>query len=179
MISTGVCSVGSLTQNRPKQFHGSFHYEELLARKLMVISLRQCCCFTYGAQILVRQPLFYTVGMKIMPTFQCPKIISIFVFLLHIIIHNNSGKEKKTNTYPPPPTWVKLVTLTWQTQQGSPSSGDPIAIEYCRCLKWFNIVSSLNPVLTFPMRSSSANNSYNSNTHHITRIRIFFFLNKK
>ena len=62
----------------------------------------------------------------------------------------------------PPHTRVKLVTLTWQIQQGSPSSGDPTAICF-RCLRRFNIVSSLNPVLTFPMRSSSANNSYNSN----------------
>lgn len=51
--------------------------------------------------------------------------------------------------------------FTWQTQHGSASSLDSVSTEYFFCFKSFITFSSLNPVLTFPIRSSKANNSYN------------------
>lgn len=54
----------------------------------------------------------------------------------------------------------QIMFFTWQTQQGSDSRWEPGSTEYFFGFKSFIMVSSLNPVLTFPMRSSRANNSY-------------------
>ena len=58
------------------------------------LSFRHSCRFTNGAQILVHQPLFYTASVKIMATFQCPKIISIIVFLLQMITQYFRKREE-------------------------------------------------------------------------------------
>jgi hypothetical protein len=58
------------------------------------LSFRHGCCFTNGTQILVHQPLFYTASVKIMATFQCPKIISIVVFLLQMITQYFRKREE-------------------------------------------------------------------------------------
>jgi len=56
------------------------------------------------------------------------------------------------------------VAHTWQIQQGSKSAGDSVLIGTCfSCFSNFKMVSSLSPVLTSPMRSSNANNSWYSN----------------
>lgn len=56
---------------------------------------------------------------------------------------------------------INLGINTWHTQHGSTSKCALIAIEkYFRCFRRFNMVSPLKPVLTFPIRSSNANNSW-------------------
>lgn len=51
------------------------------------------------------------------------------------------------------------IARTWHMQHGSVSGGDSTIDSYFRCFISFNIVASLSPVLTSPMRSSRAKSS--------------------
>lgn len=93
--------------------------------------------------------------MEVMSTVQRPNIISISIFLLPEQVINTQVKFLKQQYM-----LFFYVAYTWQIQQGSWSDGDSISMNmYFFCFIIFIIISSLSPVLTSPMRSSSANNS--------------------
>ena len=129
-----------------------------------LVSCSQTHFFTNGAQVFEHQPLFNAISMEVVATFQCPKIFSIIIFFLHVckqLLKWFTESVKK-------PQMRKFITR--QTQQGSASNWAPGALECFRRFIQFNIVSSLNPVLTLPMRSSRANSSYYPQNNSTVRI---------
>lgn len=131
------------------------------------MSCTQTRCFTDGAQVLLHEPLFDTVFVKIMATLQCSKIFSIIIFFLHHI--RERERERENYTYG---IWEKRIcrhgissrrkARTRHILQGSISAWLSFGLlsTYFRCFKRLIMASSFRPVHTFPMRSSRANNSW-------------------
>lgn len=98
--------------------------------------------------------------MVIVSAIQQSDIIVVFILLLCYHIIQIVRTRPHVNMHANDRKTASSVLFTWQTQQGSASFWKSDSAEYFFCFKCFIMVSSFNPVLTFPMRSSRANNSY-------------------
>lgn len=131
----------------------TFYFTDSYLRLRFLIDSRFPTIWTY---FFVIQPFLYTLGVKIMAAYQRPHFCAINEFFLPKSQPSEHSNTQKSNIEE---VRKKLFCITWQIQHGSGSFSGDGAHANVQSFIHFDFSCSLSPVLTTPIRSSSASNS--------------------